>query len=100
MTRRPRTPGVRAAAARWRADERGAALVEFAIVVPVLLTLLMAIIDFGRMIAVAASLSGAVREGARAGATVSDFGDAADVGAVPPRVVQRLQPSGEAPLAK
>lgn len=89
----------RRAAARWGADERGAAVIEFAIVVPVLLTLVMAILDFGRMIAVAASLAAAVRDGARQGATVTDFADATQVSAVRTRVVNAFQAFGGAPLS-
>ena len=88
-----------AAARRWQADERGAAAVEFAVVVPVLLTLVMAILDFGRMIAVAASLAAAVRDGARAGATISDFNDATQVAAVRTRVKNAFEAFGGAALA-
>jgi Flp pilus assembly pilin Flp len=35
--------------ARWRAEERGAQLVEFALVLPLLLLLILAIADFGFM---------------------------------------------------
>ena len=52
---------------RQRAQE-GAAAVEFAIVVPVLLLLLIGIIDFGRMLFVQVSLAAASHEGARASA--------------------------------
>lgn len=48
-----------------RRDERGAAAVEFAIVVPVLLLLVVGIAEFGRAYSTAAVLSGAAREGAR-----------------------------------
>jgi Flp pilus assembly protein TadG len=99
MSAATRLGAARAAAARWRADERGAALIEFAVVVPVLLTLVMAIIDFGRMFAVAASLAAAVRDGARAGATITDFADATQVAAVRTRVVAAFQPFGGAALA-
>lgn len=51
--------------ARSRSQE-GAAAVEFAIVVPVLLLLLFGIIDFGRMLFVQVSLAAASHEGARA----------------------------------
>lgn len=79
---------------RWSADERGAAAVEFAIVVPVLLVLVMGTIDFARMMAVAASLAAAVRDGARQGATISDFTDGTQVNAVRNRVVAAFQPIG------
>lgn len=47
---------------------RGAALVEFALVVPVLLLLLLGVIDFGRGWSALGVLSNAAREGARYGA--------------------------------
>ena len=50
---------------RARTD-RGAAAVEFAIVVPLLLLILFALVDFGRMFFVQVSLNAASREGARA----------------------------------
>lgn len=46
-------------------DHRGAAAVEFAIVLPVLLVLLLGIIDFGYAFYVQGALSNAAREGAR-----------------------------------
>lgn len=46
--------------------ERGAAAVEFAIVVPLLLLILLALVDFGRMFFVQVSVNAASREGARA----------------------------------
>lgn len=48
--------------------DRGAAAVEFAIVVPLLLLVLLALVDFGRLFYVEVSLAGASREGARAAA--------------------------------
>ncbi|MDW7646419.1 MAG: TadE/TadG family type IV pilus assembly protein [Desulfuromonadales bacterium] len=48
-------------------EERGAAVVEFAIVVPLLLMLLFGIIDFGVLIYDKAMLTNASREAARAG---------------------------------
>lgn len=96
---RPRAPGSVRALARWAADERGAAVVEFAVVVPVLLTLVMAIIDFGRMIAVAASLAAAVRDGARHAATATDLtAGGTQAQAVQSRVVASFQAFGGAAL--
>lgn len=46
-------------------DERGAAMVEFAIVLPVLILLVLAVIDFGRLLFLYNNLANAVREGAR-----------------------------------
>jgi Flp pilus assembly protein TadG len=46
-------------------DERGAALVEFALVVPFLMIIMCATIDFGLAVYTLNNLTGAVREGAR-----------------------------------
>ncbi|GAA5102533.1 TadE/TadG family type IV pilus assembly protein [Haloechinothrix salitolerans] len=46
-------------------DDRGAAAVEFAIVLPVLLLLVFGIIDFGRALNAQVTLTQAAREGAR-----------------------------------
>lgn len=48
-----------------RASERGAVAVEFAIVAPLLVMLLLGIMEFGRMYNAQASLSAAAREGVR-----------------------------------
>jgi Flp pilus assembly protein TadG len=48
-----------------RRSDRGAAAVEFAIVMPVVLLLVCGIVDFGRMLNVQITLSAAAREGAR-----------------------------------
>lgn len=68
---------VRAERRRWLSrDERGAVLVEMAIVVPFLVTLLLGIIDFGSILNDGASLSQSTRVTARAAAT-GNFGTAA-----------------------
>ena len=51
--------------ARRLLGERGAAAVEFALVVPVLLLLLFGIIEFSKALNTQATLSAAAREGAR-----------------------------------
>lgn len=55
---------------RGRSDindtERGAAMVEFALILPLLLLLVFGIIEFGRAYNVKVQLTGSVREGARA----------------------------------
>jgi Flp pilus assembly protein TadG len=48
-----------------KARDRGTAAVEFALVVPVLLLIVFAIIDFGRALNAQIELTGAAREGAR-----------------------------------
>ena len=45
--------------------DRGAAAVEFALVLPILVALLLGIIEFGYAMYVQAAISGAAREGAR-----------------------------------
>lgn len=51
---------------RDRRGERSQALVEFAIVAPLLLVLLFAVVDFGRVVYIYVTLNQAVNEGARA----------------------------------
>jgi Flp pilus assembly protein TadG len=51
---------------RKRSGERGAAAVEFALVVPLLITLVFGIVDFGYAINRYAMINNATREGARA----------------------------------
>ena len=53
---------------RLRSEERGAALVEFALVVPLLMAMLCVIIDFGLALYTLNNVTSAVREGARFGA--------------------------------
>lgn len=54
----------------WR-DDRGAAVIEFALVVPLLLLLLFGIIDMSRAFYTLNNLASAVREGARRAAVMS-----------------------------
>lgn len=53
-----------------RKRQRGAAALEFAIVLPVLLMLLLGIIDFGLVMGARSEVANAAREGARASALV------------------------------
>jgi Flp pilus assembly protein TadG len=53
---------------RRRRNERGASAVEFALVLPIMLMLVLGIIDFGLMIHEKTMLANAAREGARNGA--------------------------------
>jgi len=53
-------------------DERGAAAVEFALVLPLLLLLIFGLMEFGRLYNVQISLSNAAREGARTMAIDND----------------------------
>ncbi|WP_081788306.1 TadE/TadG family type IV pilus assembly protein [Candidatus Blastococcus massiliensis] len=61
---RTHVPGRRRVAARLL-GERGAAAVEFALIAPVLLLLLLGIVEFSKAFHDQASLSAAAREGAR-----------------------------------
>ena len=61
-TATPRTPALRSAAT----DERGAAAVELALVLWILLLLVLGMVEFGRAYNAKIELTGAVREGARA----------------------------------
>lgn len=48
-----------------RSDERGQALIEFALVLPVLVLLLVGVFDLGRAVMLSETLNNAVREGTR-----------------------------------
>jgi Flp pilus assembly protein TadG len=68
--RRADRPG--AAVGGRRTGERGAAAVEFALVLPLLLLLVFGIVEFGRTFQVQATLSAAAREGVRVMAVQND----------------------------
>jgi hypothetical protein len=57
---------------------RGQALVEFALVLPIFLLLLFAVIDGGRYVYVNSTLSNAAREGARLGSVEASWRGSAD----------------------
>ncbi len=59
-----------------RGNERGAAVVEFALVLPILLLLVLGIAEFGRAYDIQMTLSGAAREGVRSMALHDDPGEA------------------------
>jgi len=62
-------------------SERGAALVEFALVVPILMMMMCATIDFGLTVYTLNNLTAAVREGGRYAAVIDQAGWAANSGA-------------------
>ncbi|WP_309050701.1 TadE/TadG family type IV pilus assembly protein [Streptomyces sp.] len=64
---------------RWH-SERGAAAVEFALVLPMLLFIMLGIIEFGRAYNTQISLTHAARETARYMAIHKDSGDATTIG--------------------
>lgn len=58
---------------RMRRDERGANLVEAALVVPILVLILAGVVDLGRAFSSYIVIANAAREGARAGARFSCY---------------------------
>jgi Flp pilus assembly protein TadG len=56
-----------------RARRRGQSLVEFALVLPIFLLLIMGVIDAGRLVYMNSTLSNAAREGARTGAVEANW---------------------------
>jgi Flp pilus assembly protein TadG len=72
----------------FRSNECGAAMVEFAIVLPLLLLLVCGVIDLGRLLYAYDNLTSAVREGARLAAVQQDPTLAASQAAVRSRVQQ------------
>jgi Flp pilus assembly protein TadG len=72
---------------RFSNDTRGAALVEFAIVAPFLVLLLLGIIDWGRYLFLYNQLGNAVRDGARiAAVTASPSGNVTVISTVRSRI--------------
>jgi Flp pilus assembly protein TadG len=72
----------------------GAAMIEFAFVAPVLLTVICVIVDFGRLLFVISSLTAAVRDGARSAAVLTNPLDLVQTTTVQQRVVSGFQPLG------
>ena len=56
-----------------RSRSRGQSLVEFALVLPIFLMLIMGVIDAGRLVYMNSTLSNAAREGARLGSVEASF---------------------------
>ena len=83
---------------RLRSEERGAALVEFALVMPLLMIMMCAIIDFGLVLHRINNLNSAVREGARFGAVRQNLTPAID--SVKTRVQSYWQTVGTDSLPK
>jgi Flp pilus assembly protein TadG len=74
--------------------ENGSAMVEFAIIAPLLFVLIFGIIDFGRALFLMNNLTAAVREGARLAAVQSDPTTAASQTAVQNAVTAYIQNFG------
>jgi len=66
---------------RARRDERGASVVEFAVVLPLLVMFAFGIIEFGRVYSARIQLTAAARDGARAAALGNDVTAATKAGA-------------------
>jgi len=77
-------------------SEGGAAMVEFAIVLPILIMFFLGIVDFGRAFYLYNNLTNAVREGARLGAVQNPT---VDVAAVQTRVTTRVKQFTSNPTA-
>lgn len=63
---------------RWR-EERGQAMVEFALILPILLLLIVGIVEFGRAWHIMQVMTDAAREGARKAAIFDETIDSTDV---------------------
>lgn len=77
---------------RKRVKDRGAAAVELALVLPLLLALLFGIFEFGRLFYTQIALSNAAREGARVMAIVDNVGLAQDAAIAVPGLEPILTP--------
>lgn len=79
---------------RRRCSARGAAVVEMAIVAPLLLTLVFGIIEFGWVFMAYQTITNAAREGARTAVLQGSLADGSDVEA---RVNEYIDPVGLGP---
>lgn len=82
---------------RFRGN-RGSAMVEFAIVLPIFLFVIWCVVDFARAFYTQNSLASAVREGARYAAVTKDPGAAATLTAVRAKVAQAFNAFGGAAI--
>lgn len=57
---------------RLRKDDRGTAAIEFGLVLPLLMLILVGIIDFGNIYFTRLAMTNAAREGARVGVTMNE----------------------------
>ena len=81
-------------ARRLMRDEEGAAIVEFALVMPILALVVFGIIDFGRAFYTVNNIISAVREGARYGAVLADPGTESAEQSIEDRVRNVSRPFG------
>lgn len=82
---------------RRRASESGAAAVEFALVLPLLLLLVFGIVDFSRAYNARVALSGGAREGARVLALGTGDVEATTKGAAPTLPADEITVSADPP---
>jgi hypothetical protein len=75
--------------ARLKASERGQALIEFTLILPVFLVILMGMLEFGSAYDHRTAMAYAVREGARVGATIGNGG--ANPSTVDPIILAAVQ---------
>lgn len=73
---------------RFARSERGAAMVEMALILPIIILLFLGMIDFGRALFLYNNLTNAAREGARFGAAYSS---PVDTVAIRQKVETRIQ---------
>ena len=74
-------------ARRFQRDDRGALVVEFGLIVPILFFLVFGIVDFGRAYFTMNNLAAAVREGARYGAVLDKPWDGSSPDSIKQRVI-------------
>lgn len=60
---------------RWQRDQRGAVVVEFALIVPMLLLVVFGVLDFGYMLNRSTIVSNASRDGARVASLGGTYAD-------------------------
>jgi len=82
------------------ASDRGAVAVEFALILPLLLMILVGTIEFGRVYSQVQVYNGAAREGARCAAVMaSSFGECDTVGDVQAKINDTSDPYADPPAA-
>ncbi len=83
----------------WRRGERGSAVVEFALVLPVVVLVLLAVVEVTAVARTQYELVHAAREGARTAATVPDPSRAVETvqAALAPEVAARVRVTVERP---
>ena len=82
------------------ADERGATLVEFALVAPVLLMTLLGLFEMGYNYYIQAQLQGAIQQAARNSTIENAMGNSAEIDARVARAVHHIVPKAEVEFAR